>query len=82
MKKSNDENVILNAVGDLKSYSIDIDALYDNNLKEDNYLNILLKLKEHPESILLFKKIKFSDCVSLKELVSKIDINYAKNILT
>ena len=81
LEKSNDENLIINSVNDLKSYSIDIDDFYDNNLKEDNYLNILLKLKEYPESILLFEKVKFTDCASLKELVSKIDNNYVKNIL-
>ena len=81
LEKSNDENVILNTYDDLKSYSIDIDDLYDSNLKEDNYLKILLKLKEHPEAILLFRKIKFNDCPSLKEFVKKIDINFVNNIL-
>ena len=81
LEKSNDENTILNAYNDLKSYSIDIDDLYDSNLKEDNYLKILLKLKEHPEAILLFGKIKYNDCPSLKEFVKKIDINFVNNIL-
>ena len=81
LEKSNDEKVILNAINDLKLYSIDIDDLYDNNLEKDNYLKILLKLKDHPEAILLLEKIKFNDCPSLKEFVKKIDINFVNNIL-
>ena len=37
LEKSNDENVILKAINDLKLYSIDIDSLYDKNFEEDNY---------------------------------------------
>ena len=81
LEKSNEENVILNAINDLKSYSIDIDILYDKNLKEDNYLNTLLKLKRHPEAIILFEEIKFNDCHSLEEFVRKIDYNLLNNIL-
>ena len=33
IEKSDDENAILNAIKDLKSYSIDIDILYDKNNK-------------------------------------------------
>ena len=81
LENSNDENAILNAINDLKSYSIDIDILYDKNLKEDNYLNTLLKLKRHPEAIILFEEIEFNDCHSLEEFVRKIDYNLLNNIL-
>jgi len=81
LEKSNDENVILNSINDLKSYSIDIDTLYDKNLKEDNYLNILLKLKRHPEALMLYEEIKFKDCHSLEEFIKKIDYNLLNNIL-
>ena len=81
LEKSNDENVILKSINDLKSYSIDIDTLYDKNLKEDNYLNILLKLKRHPEALMLYEEIKFNDCHSLEEFIKKIDYNLLNNIL-
>ena len=81
LEKSDEENVILDAINDLKLYSIDIDTLYDENLKEDNYLNTLLKLKRHPEALALFDEIKFNDCHSLEEFVSKIDYNLLNNIL-
>lgn len=81
LEKSNDENVILKAINDLKLYSIDIDSLYDKNFEEDNYLNTLLKLKRHPESLILFEEINFNDCHSLEEFVRKIDYNLLNNIL-
>jgi len=81
LEKSNDENVILKAINDLKSYSIDIDSLYDKNFEEDNYLNTLLKLKIHPEALILFEEINFNDCQSLEEFVRKIDYNLLNNIL-
>ena len=73
-ENSNDENVILNAISDLKDlYSIDIDTFYDKNKKEDNYLNILLKLKEQPEAIIFLTKINFDSCRNLQEVVGEID---------
>ena len=81
LEKSNDENIILNSINGLKSYSNDIDTLYDKNLKEDNYLNILLKLKRHPEALILFEEKKFNDCHSLEEFIRKIDYNLLNNIL-
>ena len=73
LENSNDEIVILNAIKDLKSFSIDIDILYDKNNKDDNYLNILLKLKEQPDAIIFLTKINFDSCSNLQEVVGEID---------
>ena len=73
LEESNDENAILKAIDDLKSDSIDINTLYDKNNIEDNYLNILLKLKEQPDSIIFLTKINFDSCRNLQEVVGEID---------
>ena len=79
IEKSNDENVILNAIKDLKSYSIDIDILYDKNNKEDNYLNIFLLLKKQPEAIIFLTKINYDMCRNLEE-IDKLEISIKKSI--
>ena len=73
IEKSNDENVILNAIKDIKLYSIDIGILYDKNNKEDNYLKILLLLKKQPEAIIFLTKINYDMCRNLEEIVEEID---------
>jgi len=85
IEKSDDENAILNAIKDLKSYSIDIDILYDKNNKEDNYLNILLILKQQPEAIIFLTKINYDICRNLEEIVEEndntfLDINVILNL--
>jgi hypothetical protein len=73
LEDSNDENLILKAIEDLKFFSIDIDIFYDKNNEEDNYLNILLKLKEQPDSIIFLTKVNFDSCRNLQEVVGEID---------
>ena len=76
LKDSNEEKLILEAIRTLNDYSINIDILYDNKeLKGENsnYLNILLKLKEQPDSITFLLKKSLDDCRSLQELVGEID---------
>ena len=71
LDKSNDENIISKAADDLKSFSIDI--LDDKKSSENSYLNIILKLKEQPDSILFLLGRKIEDCRSMQELVGEID---------
>jgi len=74
LEKSNDEKIIKNAITNLKSsYFIDIDSFYDKNNKDDNYLNILLKLREQPDSIIFLTKIDFDSCRNLQEVIGEID---------
>ena len=72
-KNSNNEKIIKRAIDDLKSNSVDIEILYDDNFNKDNYLNMLLKLRDQPDAIifLLNKDIEF--CRNLQELVGEMD---------
>ena len=73
-EKSNDDKIINNAISNLKKNSINIDLLYDDNFKGDNYLSILLTLKEQPEALKFLLKEKIDeDCRNLQELVGGLD---------
>jgi hypothetical protein len=71
LEKSNEEKVIVKAIDDLKTFKINIDIIYDED--NQNYLNILLKLKEQPEAITFLLKKTIDDCRSIQELVGEID---------
>jgi len=66
------EKDILEAIKNLKLYNIDI--LYNENFKNNNnYINILMKLKEQPESVQFLLKRSIDDCRNLQELVGEMD---------
>ena len=65
------EKDILEAIKILKLYNIDI--LNNENYKNNNYINILMKLKEQPESLQFLLRINFDDCRNLEELLREID---------
>ena len=71
LKDCYSEEIISNAINCLKKYEIDIDILYNENYKNNNYIKILMKLKEHPEKFLLERNIY--ECYELKELVREMD---------
>ena len=58
---------LMKYIGNLRKNNIDIDILYDKNYEYDNYLNILLNLKEEPKSISFLLEKNEDDCKSLKE---------------
>ena len=63
------EEIISKAINRLKKYDIDIDILYNENYKNNNYINILMKLKEHPDSIKFLLERNIYECRELMELV-------------
>ena len=73
LKKSSEEQTILNAINDLNSYGIKTDIVND---EKSNYLNILLKLKEQPEALSFLLKTTDDDCRSYQELVGEIDNSF------
>ena len=72
LKNTNDEKIIESAMESLLYGSVDIDILYEKNRK-GNYLNILFKFTEQPESIIFLIKRSVEDCRSLQELVGEIE---------
>jgi len=72
-EKSNDDEIIKDAINKLKKYGVDVELYFDKTFKGDNYLNMLIKLKEQPEAIkfLLTKSIDY--CRNLQELVGEMD---------
>ena len=73
LKNSDLEEDILKAIETLKNNDIDIDVLYNESYKNNNYIKILLKLKEQPDSVQYLFKIKIDDCRKLQELVGEMD---------
>ena len=76
----------LNNAEDLKKYNdnlrknnIDIDILYDKNYKYDNYLNIILNLREEPNAIAFLLDKNEKDCDTL-QLIASDDGNALLNI--
>ena len=67
------EEIISNAINCLKKYYIDINILYNENYKNNNYINILMKLKEKPNSIKFLLERNIYDCLELKKLVEEKD---------
>ena len=65
-KLNNLEN-LMKYIDNLRENNIDIDILYDKNYHYDNYLNILLNLKEEPKAISFLLEKNEDDCKSLKE---------------
>ena len=54
-------------INSLKNHNIDINALYDNNGRDDNYLNILLNLRKLPDAIDFLMGKGNEDCRRLEE---------------
>ena len=73
LKISDLEKDILESIEILKSYKIDIDILYNENYKNNNYINILLKLKEQPDSVKFLLEKSIDDCRKLQESVGEMD---------
>ena len=67
LKNSKDINTIINCKKILDQYGINI------NEKDNKYIDILLKLKIHPESVILLLKTTLQDCRNLQELSSESD---------
>ena len=72
LKTSNKEDDIRKSMKYLEKGSIYIDIIYETN-KIGNYVNILLKLKELPDSIIFLFRRTVADCRSLQELVGEMD---------
>ena len=75
LKNSNRVEIILRAIEDLKYGSVDINILYEETEK-DNYLNILLKFREEPDSIKFLFENTIEVCRNLQERVGEIDNNF------
>jgi len=73
IKNSYIEEEVLKAIDRLKKINIDIDILYKENYEENNYINILIKLSEEPDSILFLIKRNLDDCLELKALVEEMN---------
>jgi len=71
IKNSYIEEEVLKAIDRLKKINIDIDILYKENNENDNYINILIKLSEEPDSILFLLKRNLDDCFELKVLLEE-----------
>ena len=69
------EDIISNDINYLKEYDIDVDILYNENYKNNNYINILMKLKEQPDSIKFLLLINIYECHELKKLIREMDNN-------
>ena len=67
LQESSQEKEIKEIIESLKQYDIIPDQ--QNNNENNNYLNILIKLKERPESILFLFKINIEDCKNLQDLL-------------
>jgi len=67
------EKFILEAIKILKQYNIDIGILYNEDYKDNNYINILMKLKEQPDSVQFLLERNIDDCRKLQELVGEMD---------
>ena len=67
------EEIISKDINYLKQYDIDIDILYNDNYKNNNYINILMRLKEQPDSIQFLLERSIDDCRKLQELVGEMD---------
>ena len=69
---------IKDSIDKLNNFNINIDILYNNgnnneNLKEKKYLEILLKLKDQPDSITFLLKTKTEECRNFQELAGDVD---------
>ena len=60
----------------LNNFGIKIDMLYNKNSKEKIYLEILLKLKNQPESITFLIKRNIEECHYLQEFVGDKNISF------
>ena len=70
LQNSNKKEDIEESISNLNKIERNIDSKNTNNKK---YLNILLQLKEQPESITLLLKKKEEDCRYLQELAGEMD---------
>ena len=66
-EKLNNTIDLMEYIDKLRENNIDIDILYDKNYKYDNYLNILLYLKEEPNAIVFLLEKNENDCTTLQE---------------
>ena len=71
LENSNDEKIIINSLNDMKNENINIEELYNKNIKGNNYLNILLKLKEQPEAITFLIENNIENCQNLQDLINE-----------
>ena len=61
----------------LKKVNVDIDILYEKEIKiKNNYLKILQLLDENKESITFLIKRTLEDCQTLKELVGEVESGF------
>ena len=60
-------------IENLKQNNIDIDILYDKNYKYDNYINILLNLKEEPKAISFLLEKNIDNCNNMENIVGDDD---------
>ena len=74
LNTSNKKEDIEKSKSILNEFGINIDLLYNNeNSKEKKYLDILLELKDQPDSIKFLLKTKEEDCNNLQEMAGEID---------
>jgi len=76
LKNSNKKEDIEEFISILNNFGIKIDMLYNNNSKEIKYLEILLKLKEQPESITFLLKRNTEECGYLLEFAGDKNISF------
>ena len=69
---NNEKETIENSINKLEEENIDIKILEDKNIK-NNYLNILLLLKEQPEAIDFIVERSDADCRNMQEFVGEND---------
>ena len=69
----NNADVLKKYIQNLKDNNIDIEILYNKNYEYDNYINILLDLKEEPKSIAFILDKNEDDCNEMKNTVGDDD---------
>ena len=62
----NNADVLKKYIQNLKDNNIDIEILYNKNYEYDNYINILLDLKEEPKAIAFILDKNEDDCNEMK----------------
>ena len=69
----NNADVLKKYIQNLKDNNIDIEILYNKNYEYDNYINILLDLKEEPKAIAFILDKNEDDCNEMKNTVGDDD---------
>ena len=69
----NNADVLKKYIQNLKDNNIDIELLYNKNYEYDNYINILLDLKEEPKAIAFILDKNEDDCNEMKNTVGDDD---------